>query len=284
MTAMHPLRQRMVEDMQLAGLRPNTQESYAGAVSLLARYYGRSPEQLVEDDVRAFFLHEINVRKLAPNTVRTHIYGVRFFYERTLGRALPILDLVRPAKRRKLPLALAHDEVKRALSAVREAHFRTALATIYSCGLRLAEVCTLQVEHVQSALAQLRVVDGKGGVDRVVPLPGRILELLREHYRRTRPPLPWVFVDKARTGHMVRATLQRVFKAAVGESGVNPAASIHTLRHSYATNLVVAGIPLPVLQKWLGHRSLQTTAVYTHLADPPPRDCVALVNELMADL
>ncbi|MBT3286355.1 MAG: site-specific integrase [Victivallales bacterium] len=284
MTAMHPLRERMIEDMQLAGLRPNTQESYAGAVRLLARHCGRSPERLGEEDVRAFFLHEINVRKLAPSTVRTHIYGVRFFYERTLGRELPILDLVRPAKRRKLPLALAHDEVKRALWSVRKAHFRTALATIYSCGLRLGEVCTLQVGHVQSALGQLRVADGKGGIDRLVPLPGRTLELLREHYRLTWPPLPWVFADKARTDHLVRATLQRVFKAAVRESGVNPAASVHTLRHSYATNLVVAGIPLPVLQKWLGHRSLQTTAVYTHLADPPPCNCLALVNELLADL
>ncbi len=284
MTAMHPLRQRMVEDMQLAGLRPNTQESYAGAVSLLARYCGRSPDRLGEEDVRAFFLHEINDTKLSPSTVRTHIYGVRFFYERTLGRELPILDLVRPAKRRKLPLALSHDEVKRALSAVREAHFRTALATIYSCGLRLGEVCVLQVGHVHGSLEQLRVSDGKGGVDRVVPLPGRALELLREHYRRTRPPLPWVFADRAGTGHLVRATLQKVFKAAVRESGVNPAASVHTLRHSYATNLVLAGIPLPVVQKWLGHRSLRTTAVYTHLADSPPRDCVALVNELMADL
>ena len=284
MAAMHPLRKRMIEDMQLAGLRPNTQESYAGAVSLLSRYHGCSPERLGEEEVRAFFLHEINERKLAPNTVRTHLYGVRFFYERTLGRELPILDLLRPAKRRKLPLALAHDEVKRALAAVREAQFRTALATIYSCGLRLGEVCTLEVEHVESALGRLRVSDGKGGVDRVVALPARTLELLREHYRRTWPLPPWGFVNKAGTDHLVRATLPRVFKAAIRESGVNPAASVHTLRHSYATNLLVAGAPVVVVQKWLGHRSLRTTAVYAHLVDPPPPDCVALVNDLMDDL
>lgn len=284
MAAMHPLRQRMIEDMQLAGLRPKTQAVYAGAVSLLSRYYGRSPDRLGEEEVRAFFLYEINERGLAPSTLRTHICGVRFLYERTLGRELPILDLLRPGKRVKLPLALAHEEVRRAIAAVRETRLRVALATIYSCGLRLGEVCALQIGHVHGLLGQLRVVDGKGGVDRAVPLPGRCLQLLREQYRATRPPRPWVFPNKAGTGRLAPSMLQKAFKAALRESGVNPAASIHTLRHSYATNLLAAGVPLTVVQKWLGHRSVRTTLLYTHLVDPPPIDCVALLEGLMADL
>jgi site-specific recombinase XerD len=274
----------MIEDLQLAGLRPCTQDSYVRAVSLLARYHGRSPDTLSEEEVRAFLLCELNEKRLAPSTLRVHLYGIRFFYRHTLRRELPLLDLVRPAKRRKLPLALAHDEVKRALSAVRKTCYRTALATVYSCGLRVSEVCALQVTDVLGAQGQLRVVDSKGGVDRLVPLPARTLELLRDHYRQSRPPRPWVFGDKRGAGPMRQGTLQKVFKDAVRDSGGNGAASIHTLRHSYATNLLVAGVDLTVVQRWLGHRSIVTTTIYTHVVERVPRDYLALVNDLMADL
>lgn len=284
MKTVTPLRQRMIEDLQLAGLRPRTQDSYVRAVRLLAEHYGRSPDTLSEEEVRAFLLYELNEKHLAPSTLRVHLYGIRFFYERTLRRELPLLDLVRPAKRRKLPLALAHDEVRRALGAVRKSCYRTALATVYSCGLRLGEVCALQVHDVRAAQGQVRVSDGKGGTDRLVPLPTRTLELLREHYREHRPSRPWVFTDLRGDRHMVPGTLQKVFKDAVRVSGVNDAASIHTLRHSYATNLLLAGIDITVVQRWLGHRNIATTTIYTHVVEQVPRDYLALVNDLMADL
>ena len=284
MKTVTPLRQRMIEDLQLAGLRPRTQDSYVRAVRLLADHYGRSPDTLSEEEVRAFLLYELNEKHLAPSTLRVHLYGIRFFYERTLRRELPLLDLVRPAKRRKLPLALAHDEVKRALDAVRKGCYRTALATVYSCGLRLGEVCALQVHDVLGSQGQVRVIDGKGGVDRLVPLPTRTLELLREHYRQSRPTRPWVFGDRRGDRHMVPGTLQKVFKDAVRACGVNDSASIHTLRHSYATNLLLAGIDITVVQRWLGHRNIATTTIYTHVVEQVPRDYLALIDELMADL
>lgn len=284
MSAITRLRQRMIEDLQLAGLRPRTQESYVRAVRLLAAYHGRSPDTLSEEEVRAFLLYELNEKQVAPSTLRVHLYGIRFFYERTLRRELPLLDLVQPAKRRKLPLALAHGEVKQALAAVHKECYRAALATVYSCGLRLGEVCALQVTDVLGAQGQLRVIDGKGGGDRVVPLPARTLELLREHYRQSRPPRPWVFGNLRGQGPMLHSTLQKVFKDAVRQSGVNGAASIHTLRHSYATNLLLAGVDLTVVQRWLGHRNIATTTIYTHVVEQAPRDYLALVNNLMADL
>jgi len=284
MNTITPLRQRMIEDMQLAGLQPSTQESYVRAVRQLAEYHQRSPETLSEEEVRAFLLHELNDKRLPPSTLRVHLYGIRFFYTRTLRRELPLLDLVQPAKRWKLPMALSHDEVKRTLSAVRKECYRTALATAYSCGLRVGEVCALQVIDVLGSQGQLRVVAGKGGADRLVPLPARTLELLRNQYRKSRPPRPWVFGDLQGQGPMQRGTLQRVFKAAVRESNVHPAASIHTLRHSYATNLLVAGVDLTVVQRWLGHRSITTTMIYTHVVDRIPGDYLALLNNLMGDL
>jgi integrase/recombinase XerD len=197
---------------------------------------------------------------------------------------LPVLDLLQPAQRRKLPLALTHAEVKVILAAVRALPYGTALATIYSCGLRLREACRLQITDILGAAGQLRVTDGKGGVDRLVPLPGRTLELLRAHYRASRPPRPWVFGDRRGTGAMNAGTLYHVCKEAVRASGTNPAVSVHTLRHSYATNLLLAGVDLTAVQRWLGHRQLNTTLIYTHVVERPPRNFLALVNELMADL
>jgi integrase/recombinase XerD len=280
---MTELRRRMLEDMELHGLAPNTQDCYVNAVKRLAQYYGRSPDRLTEGEIRGFFLYLINEKEAGESTVKLHLYGIKFLYEKTLGREWPVLRLVRPRRRRKLPVVLSPEEVRRLLAQVRQATQRTSLTTIYSCGLRLSEGTHLHVDDIDSGRMMLTVRNAKGGRDRNVPLPQRTLELLRAYWRAERSQF-WLFPAKNAPSHMPNTTLQKTFKAVLRESGVRKDASIHTLRHSYATHLMENGVPLRVIQEILGHKSPRTTAIYTHLTQRTVEGLQATVNRLMADL
>ena len=271
---------RLQEDMQLRGLAPATQQAYRAAVLGLARFCGRPLDALVtltEEELRRFFLHLVTERGAARSTLTIYRSGIRFFVERTLRRTWPVLDLVRPAKRHALPVVLAPSEVRGLLERVRDPRARMCLTTIYVCGLRLSEGLALTTADIDSARMVVRVRCSKGGRDREVPLPTRTLACLRaywkelehayrrEHWGAPRPVVPWLFPNLAQTRPMHPTTLQKIFTAAVRESGLAKHASIHTLRHSYATHLLERGVSLRVIQELLGHRSPATTAVYTHL-------------------
>jgi site-specific recombinase XerD len=184
-----------------------------------------------------------------------------------------VLDVARPKGEKKLPVVLSREEVWRILGAVRMAVYRVCLTTIYACGLRLMEGARLQVPQVDGA-RQLLHIHGKGGKDRYVPLPDAALQLLRDHWRTHRNPR-WLFPTGTRShvaplhdpavGPISRASLQSAFVRAVKPSGVHKRAHVHTLRHSYATHLLEAGVNLRLIQEYLGHTSPRTTAIYTHL-------------------
>lgn len=188
---MTPLRRRMIEDLTLASYAENTIRVYVRAVAQLAAFYGRSPDQLSEEDIRRYLLHLTTVKKVARSTHTVALCGIKFFYERTLGRKWTVFDLARPRKSKKLPVVLSRDEVWEILAHVRNASYRICLTTIYSCGLRLSEGAHLRVEHVDGARRMLRV-PGKGGKERCVPLPEATLELLRQHWR-THKDQSWIF-------------------------------------------------------------------------------------------
>jgi site-specific recombinase XerD len=267
------LRQRMIEDMQLHGYSARTQESYVRSVSALAQHFGKSPCQLEDTDLRAYFLYLTNEKKLARPSVTIALCGIKFLYERTLGRDLTTLALVRPPRESKLPVVLSREEAWRALGAVRIAVYKVCLTTIYTCGLRLTEGIELRVSQVDSARMALHIT-GKGKRDRYVPLCQRTLQLLREHWRTHRSP-EWLFPAATRRGlkhslangggPVTRSSLQSAFKRAVGASGINKRAHVHSLRHSYATHLLEAGVNQHLIQTYLGHSSPKTTALYTHL-------------------
>lgn len=281
---MNPLRRRMLEDMQLRGLSKKTQECYAGAVQSLAKYYGRGPDKLGEEELRRYFLYLINEKKVAHSTLQIHRYGIKFFYETTLRRVWPVLDLVCPRRRKKLPVVLSRQEVRRLLGSVHKAKLRMCLTVIYACGLRLSEGTNLQIGNIDSDRMQLGIRDAKGGKDRYVPLPARSLELLRVYWTREHPPGSWLFSDREGKGSLSVTTVQKAFKGALLESGIDKAASVHTLRHSYATHLLESGVHLHVIQQILGHKSPKTTVIYTHLTRKIKDDLHATVNDLMADL
>jgi integrase/recombinase XerD len=269
---MNPLRQRMLEDMQLRGLAPRTQQSYLQAVQQLAHHFGVSPDLLSEEHLRQYFLYLCNEKQAARNSCTVALCAIKFFFQHTLQRDWPTLDFVRPPKQHKLPVVLSPDEVWHILNHIRLPHYRVCLSTIYTCGLRLLEGVQLQVPQIDSTRMQLHIQGGKGNKDRYVPLPPRTLTLLRAHWLSHRNPT-WLF-PAGGPGGCERSTaqaamcargLQHAFHLAVQELGLTKPVSVHTLRHSWATHLLESGVNLRLIQVWLGHTSPSTTAIYTHL-------------------
>jgi integrase/recombinase XerD len=280
---MTALRRRMAEDLQLRGLAPRTQQCYLDAVKHLAQHYRRAPDHISEEELRQYFLYLLNEKQVAESTLRIHLYGIRFFYERTLQRPWPVFELIRPRHRQKLPVVLSPQEVRSLLALVEHPKARMCLKMIYACGLRLREGTQLQVSDIDPQRMLVRVQQGKGGKDRYVPLAQQTLELLRAYWQHSRPR-PWLFPDRHGQTPLSATSLQKTFKAVVRQSGIPKEASIPTLRHSYATHLLERGVSLRIIQELLGHRSPRTTARYTHLT-PPTWDVVhATINALMADL
>lgn len=276
---MTPLRQRMIEDMQLCGLSERTQRSYVWAVKGLADFFKRSPDDLGEEELRQFFLHLIETRKVAKSTVTVYLSGIKFFCEKTLGRQMPVLELVRPKRRRKLPCVLTIEEIKSILAGVRTARIKMLLVMIYSCGLRLSEATHLRMGNVDMARMQVKVT-GKGGKDRYVPLARRTKELLEAYLKRHRPA-PWLFTDKQGRAPCPNGTVQRAFRAALRQTDIDKPASVHTLRHSYATHLLENGIDIRIIQAALGHKHPSTTMVYAHLTSKSVAAYNSVVDAIM---
>ena len=288
---MSELRKRMIECLQLRGLAERTQEAYTRAVRQLAAHYHKSPDRISEAELRQYFLYLKNVKHYSRNTMTVAICGIRFFYEQTLNRNWAIFGIVRPAPEKKLPVILSREEVRQILAGVRLPRYRACLATIYSCGLRLQEGTHLQVADIDSARMMIHVRHGKGAKDRYVPLPERTLRRLRQYWVTHRNPV-LLFPAQGRdhidltqaTEPMSKSSVQDAFRAALKESRLNKRASVHTLRHSWATHLLEAGVNLRLIQEWLGHSSPATTSVYTHLTVKAEQLGTAAINQIMNDL
>lgn len=287
---MSALRERMIEDMQLRGFSPRTQQSYARAVHKLAEHYHKSPELVTEEELRQYFLFRTNASRWSRVACTIALCGIKFFYEHTLQRDWTTVGLVKPKRVKSLPTVLSLAEVRRALACVHMLRHRVCLATIYSCGLRLTEGRTLQIPDIDSDRMFLHI-HGKGSKDRYVPLPKRTLELLRQLWK-THRHARWLFPAPGRSGRgeptaaqpLPVASVQIAFKAALGKARVHKRASVHTLRHSYATHLLEHGVDLRIIQQILGHANPQTTMLYTQLTEPALRPATEIINRLMADL
>jgi integrase/recombinase XerD len=288
---MTPLRQRMIEDLQLRGLSAKTQDAYLRAVRQLAEYYHKSPDLITEEELRLYFLYLKNDKQVSRSGFTIALCGLKFFYERTLHREWATLDLPRRPREKKLPAVLSVAEVRQVLACLRRPYYRVCLMTIYSCGLRLREGVSLQVGDIDSERRMLHIRQGKGDKDRYVPLPEGTLKLLREYWSTHRHPV-WLFPAPTRAGvpmssatqPMDPSSVQRAFKAALQESGVQKDASVHTLRHSYATHLLEAGVNLRLIQAYLGHSSPKTTAIYTHLTREANALATDAINRVMQPL
>lgn len=283
---MTPLRQKFIEDMQLRGLARKTQIAYVNAVRDLAAYFGKSPDEIVEAELRTYFLYLKNDKKVSHSAFRVALCGIKLFYEKTLQRQWNIFELVHPDKKSALPVVLSREEVGRILGVLRLPQYRACLSTIYTCGLRLREAIHLQISDVDADRMVLHIRYSKGSRDRYVPLPHSTLDLLRRYWRTHRHPI-WLFPRRTSpdaTEPLSPRSVQWAFTAALNESGVQKQATLHTLRHSWATHLLEAGVNLRLIQVYLGHQSLKTTAIYTHLTQASEMQAQSVINSLMADL
>jgi integrase/recombinase XerD len=286
MITMENWRTRMGDDMRLRDYRPKTRSAYELATRLFLDWAKTDPEQVVEAQVRAYFLYLREQRKQAPSSINVAVCAVRFFCVHTLARDWPVFELLRVNKPRVLPTVLSTIEVRSLLAAVRHPVRRMALSTIYALGLRLGEGLRLETEHVDGERLMVSVRDGKGAKDRTVPLPRPLLARLRQYWKRERPVSASRYFFVPSSGHepMHETTLQKTFTAAHAELGLTKRASIHTLRHSYATHLLEAGISLRTVQALLGHKSLRTTEVYMHVTQPGMERLQEVLDRLMVDL
>jgi integrase/recombinase XerD len=289
---MTPLRQQMIDALHLSGKGKRTQEAYVREVRLLSEFYSRSPARLSEPELQKYFLHRKNVDNLAPNSMRICYSGIRFFYQHVLKRDWHTLSLIRAETERRLPTVLSVQEVRRLLKTATPLHNQVYFTTLYSLGLRLQEGLFLQVGDIDSQRMMVHVHRGKGAKDRYVPLPQDTLGLLRHYWATHRHPI-WLFPATGRdqkqsataTEPMSRNSVQGAFRKAKQRAGINKVGvALHTLRHSYATHLLEAGVNLRLIQLDLGHTRLETTMLYLHLTQKGHEDAYERINSVMRGL
>jgi integrase/recombinase XerD len=289
---MTPLRQQMITALQLSGKSDRTQQSYVREVRLLAQFYGKSPHLLSEQELQAYFLHRKNVDGRAPASMRLCYSGIRFFYQHVLQRDWHTLTLIRAQTAHRLPAVLSVEEGRRLLTSATPLHNQVYFTTVYSCGLRLQEALFLQVSDIDSQRLQVHVHRGKGAKDRYVPLPEETLALLRTYWK-THRHTTWLFPATGRDqkqsssaiSPMRRTSVQGAFRPAKHRAGITKTGvAIHTLRHSYATHLLEAGVHPRLIQRYLGHTHLDTTMVYLHLTHKGHEEAYERLNTLMHGL
>ena len=281
--------QRMVDTLQLNGKGERTQQAYTRSVRMLSQFYEKTPDLVSEQELQDYFLQRKNVNHWSPKTMRICYCGIRFFYVNVLERNWHILSILRAQNERRLPAVLSVDEARSLLAHIKTFHNYAYLSTVYSCGLRLHEGLHLEVSDIDSSRMMIHVHRGKGAKDRYVPLPQSTLKLLRRYWLTHRHPcLLFPALGRSGTGAkqaqtpMAKSSVQGAFRrakfdAAIRKKGV----AIHTLRHSYATHLLEAGVNLRVIQRYMGHAQLETTMLYLHLTQKGQEDAYQLINHVM---
>jgi integrase/recombinase XerD len=255
---------------------------------MLVDFYGKTPDLIGEQELQDYFLHRKNVDKWAPATMRICYSGIKFFFIHVLKRQWHTLELIHAKREQRLPTVLSLNEVWNIINTVNTPQNKAYLTTVYTCGLRLHEALFLQVTDIDAQRMRIHVHRGKGAKDRYVPLPKSTLHKLRNYWKQHRNPL-WVFPRLGRSGlegpratrPMAKGTVQGALRRVLKQLNIKKRISIHTLRHSYATHLLEAGVNIRRIQQYLGHSSLNSTMVYLHLTTQGHEHAYRIINELM---
>jgi len=261
----------MRDDMRIRNLALNTQKQYLISVTAFAKYFGKSPDKLVPEDIRTYQIYLLEKKRLDPSSLNVTVSALRFLYCVTLQRDWDIKVIPYARRPRKLPVVLSRQEVTELFQAVRDLKYRTVLMTTYAAGLRVSEVTRLEPTDIDSQRMCIRVKQGKGHKDRYVILSEKLLKHLRRYWADYKPA-DWLFMDRRKTTHLPISTVQTVCKRAREDAGIKKEVKPHTLRHCFATHLLEAGTDLRTIQLLMGHRSLSTTAIYIHVAVQNLRD------------
>jgi len=264
------LRQRMIDDMTMRKLSPKTQAGYLRAVIKFSHFFGRSPELASPEDLRTFQLHQVE-QGISSTTINATISGLRFLFDITLERPSALKRMSRVRTPQKLPQVLSVEEVERLLAGASNPKHRAALAVAYGAGLRASEVVHLKIADIDSERMIVRVVQGKGSRDRYAMLSPSLLELLRTWWREGHAQGKmlrggWLFPGRNPVNPLSTRQLNTVCHRAADAASLEKRISMHTLRHSFATHLLENKVDIRVIQVLLGHRKLETTARYSHVA------------------
>lgn len=263
---MTPLRQRMIEDMQVRNLTPHTQRAYLRFVSQFARYFRKSPDVLGPTEIRVFLLYLTRDRRLAPSSVGVAVAAIRFLYKVTLQRGWNVDDVVPTGRRTQtLPVVMSQEEVSEFLDAVQSLKHRVILTVCYAAGLRISEAVHLTPAAIDSQRMMIRVEQGKGRKDRYVMLSPKLLDILRDYYRRVRPK-EWLFPGDLPGQPITASAVEDACRTVRYRADLVKPVTPHALRHAFAVHLLETGTDLRTIQLLLGHRSLNTTAKYLRLA------------------
>lgn len=262
---MTALRDRMREDLRIRNYSPRTVKTYLDWIEKFARYYGRSPAELGAEEVRGFQRYLIGERGLSPSALNQAAAAMRFLYRTTLDCAIDVKKIPYAKAPRKIPVVLSCGEVARILDRILNLKHRTVLSLIYASGLRLMEALSLLVSDLDSERMQLRVQSGKGNKDRNTILSPTLLEELRVYWRAYHPGA-LLFPGHKLDVKMHPTAIQKAMRTACLKARIEKHATVHTLRHSFATHLLEGGVDLRSIQMLLGHGSLNTTSIYLHVA------------------
>ncbi len=260
---MTPLRQRLIHDLRLRNYAPRTIRTYVAAVARFAQHFRCSPQQLDAEHVRQYQLHLL-AQHASWSRFNQAVAALRFLYGVTLQRPHVVTMIPYGKKPKTLPAVLSSDEVARLFEAVAQPTYRLILETAYAAGLRVSEVVRLQLGDIDAQRMVLHIRAAKGGKDRLVPLSAVLLTRLRAYWQEHRPRT-WLFPGNRPDGPISIGQVQRICQRAVRAAGITKKASMHTLRHSYATHLLESGTDLATLQQLLGHNQMATTLRYTHI-------------------
>lgn len=261
---MTPLRQRMMEDMKVRNLSPKTQSIYVTQVARFAKYFGKSPEWLGPEEIHSYQVYLVK-KHVSWSLFNQTVCALRFLYRITLQKDWAIEHIPFPRRERKLPVVLSLSEVAQFFQAIGHLKHRAILMTAYAAGLRTSEVVHLRVTDIDSQRRVIHVRQGKGRKDRYVMLSPKLLELLRAYWKVVRPRA-WLFPGGRPDRPLNLSTVQRAAQKARLQSGLAKRVTVRALRHSFATHLLESGTDVRTIQVLLGHRSLQTTARYTHVS------------------
>lgn len=280
---MTPTRVRMIEDMQLRNFSPHTQRAYVRAVATFAQFFGKSPDLLGPEEVRTYLIHLVQQRQVSWSFYNQTLCALRFYYQATLGKEGLLTGIPCPKPQKKLPVVLSVPEVSRFFNVITNIKHRALLMTAYASGLRVSELIALCIKDIDSARMMIHVRQGKGGKDRYVKLSSRLLKVLRAYWR-TRQPTQWLFPGRFPNQPIHQTSVNLICQQIAQRAKLGKRVTIHTLRHSYATHLLDAGTDLRTIQALLGHRSIKTTALYTHVSQaklestPSPLDLIDQIN------
>lgn len=264
---MGKLRDQMLEDLQLRDCARKTCKEYIRCARAFVAYHRRRPQQMGALEVRQFLMYLVETKKAAPATRKMYVAAIKFLYEVTLHRPEAVAGIPWPKVAHGVPEILSGTEVTMLLDAIDSLKHRALIMTAYGAGLRVSEACSLQVEDIDSERMTIRVRHGKGNQARYVPLPERVLFLLRRYWAIERPKKPWLFGGAQAGCPLSDQSVRYHLSAAAKKTGLTKRVTPHVLRHTFATHLLELGTDIRVIQMLLGHRSIRTTARYTRVSN-----------------